>query len=145
MATAPAPAAIYQGITLLVVSNNAQSGDRITINLGERGGKNVAWSTGQDFATSSGIQLSSTGGGSVPVSSFAITAEKITFMLAPSDSGSSTQFRVSAFLAADPSITEFSLSLTSDENSQVQAALSMQEPATLGPNPTVFDWPGTND
>lgn len=130
----------YQGITLSVVSNNAQQGDRIVVNLAGRHGASIAWSTGEDFATSAGIQLRSSGGGSVPVSAFSISNEVVTFILAPSDSGSQTTFNLQAFLVADAALTEFQLSLVSDEGSQVSATLPMQQPVALGTSPTEFDW-----
>ena len=133
-------ASLYQGITLMVVSNNAQAGDRITVILAGRHGADVAWSTGKDFATSAGINLRTSGSSSVPVSTFSITNEVVTFILAPSDSGSQTAFTMTAYLAASPDVTEFELTLSSDEGSQVSAALPMQQPEQLGPSPTIFDW-----
>ena len=91
-------ASLYQGITLMVVSNNAQAGDRITVILAGRHGADVAWSTGKDFATSAGINLRTSGSSSVPVSTFSITNEVVTFILAPSDSGSQTAFTMTAYL-----------------------------------------------
>ena len=44
------------------------------------------------------------------------------------------------WLAASPDVTEFELTLSSDEGSQVSAALPMQQPQQLGPSPTIFDW-----
>jgi hypothetical protein len=131
---------LFQGITLMVVSNNARSGDRITITLAGRHGADVAWSTGQDFATSAGINLRTAGSSLVPVSTFSITNEVVTFILAASDSGSQTAFTMSAFLAASPDISEFELTLSSDEGSEVSAALPMQQPRQLGSSPTIFDW-----
>lgn len=132
---------LFQGITLTVTSNNAQSGDRITVTLAGRKGVHVAWSTGQDFSTSSGITLKSTGASaSVPVSGFSISNEVVNFTLAPSDSGTATTFTLQAFLAADPSVEEFTLALSSDSGSQVSATLPMQESVQLGVSPTIFDW-----
>jgi hypothetical protein len=133
-------APLFQGITLSVLSNNAQQGDRISVILAGRNGANVAWSAGQDFSTSAGINLRSTGSSSVPVSALSITNEILTFILAPSDSGSQTQFFLSAFLAASPDVTQFELTLSSDGGSQVSAALSMQQPQPLSSAPTIFDW-----
>jgi len=132
---------IYQTITLSVNSTNPQAGDRITVTLGTRGGKDVAWSTGQNFATSAGINLTSTGTSSVPVSQFSITARVVTFLLAPSDSGGGVAFNLQAFLVAVSDISEFTLTLDTNQNSSVTATLSGRNPMTLdNDSPVTFDW-----
>lgn len=135
---------MYQGIALSVNSNNAQFGDRIVVTLAGRGAAHVAWSTGPDFHTSSGISIqASAGTNSVPVTNFSISNEVVTFLLSSSDSGTGAAFTVASFLVADPDLTEFTLSLTSDQNSTVFATLPMRQPVQLGPSPTIFDWSPT--
>jgi hypothetical protein len=132
-------AAPQNGITLNVISNNAQAGDNITVTLIPRD-QAVSWSTGAQQNRSSGITLSSGGGGAIPLTSFVITNNTVTFSLTANSSGGSTSFNLHAFLVADAGIKEFELTLMSDQDSQVMAALANQTPQSLSPGGTVFDW-----
>lgn len=138
--SASASTAIYQVITLNIVSDNSRSGDRIMITLRGRDGASVAWSTGQEFSTSSGIRLSAVNQGGVPLSSLSIDGEMITFGIAPNDTGEGCRFTVQLFLAAAPSIRQFTLTLAASAGSSVSAGLSMSEPKPLSYSPTIFDW-----
>lgn len=138
--SASASFTLYQGITLSILPGNVRSGDRIAITLRGRGNARISWSTGQEFSGSGGIQLRSLGSAAVPVSSFSVGSEMIVLQLAPSDSGGSTPFTLALFLAATQDIREFTLSLSSDAHSSVNAALSMGQPTQLGGSPTIFDW-----
>jgi hypothetical protein len=137
--SASASTAIYQGIAL-DIALNAQSGGRIAITLRGRDGARVAWSTGQEFSTSSGIRLSAVNRGGVPLSSLSIDGETIVFTIAPSDTGEGCRFTVQIFLAAAPNIRQFMLTLAADAGSSVSATLPMREPISLGGSPTIFDW-----
>ncbi len=137
--SASAGTTTYQRITLDIALNNPQSGERIAITLRGRDGARVAWSTGQEFSTSSGIRLSANRG-AVPLSTLSIDGEMIVFTIAPNDTGAGSRFTVQIFLAATPDIRQFTLALTADAGSSVSAALSMWEPKPLSGSPTIFDW-----
>ena len=138
--SASASTVVYQVITLNIVAGNSPSGDRIAITLRSRDGARISWSTGQEFSGSGGMQLRSLGSAAIPISTFSIDGEMLTLQLAPSDSGGSTPLTLSLFLAASQDIREFTLSLSSDARSSVNAALSMSQPTQLGSSPTIFDW-----
>ncbi|WP_447725103.1 hypothetical protein [Sphingomonas koreensis] len=138
--SASASTTTYQGIALDIALNNAQSGGRIAIALRGRDGARVAWSTGQEFSTFSGIRLSTVNRGAVPISTLSVDSETITFVIAPNDTGEGCRFTVQIFLAATPDIRQFTLVLMADAGSSVSAGLSMREPKPLSGSPTIFDW-----
>ena len=131
---------VYQGITLDIAANNARSGERIMIALRSRDGTNIAWSTGQDFRSSSGIRLSAVNQSAVPISSLRVEGETITLVIAPGDTGGGSHFAVQLFLAADPKVRQFTLAMMTDTNSTVYATLPMRQPQPLSGSPTIFDW-----
>lgn len=137
--SASASSSIYQAITLDIALDNAQLGGRIAIMLRGRDGARVAWSTGQEFSTSSGIRLAANRG-AVPLSTLSIGSETLTFTIAPNDTGQGCRFTAQIFLAATPDIRQFTLALTADAGSSASAALSMGEPKSLSGSPTIFDW-----
>lgn len=137
--SASAGTTTYQAITLDIALGNPQIGGRIAIMLRGRDGARIAWSTGQEFGTSSGIRLAANRG-AVPISGLSVDGETISFSLAPNDTGGSSRFTVQIFLAATPDIRQFTLVLMADAGSSVSAALSMGEPISLGGSPTIFNW-----
>jgi hypothetical protein len=138
--SASAGANLYQRITLDIVANNAQAGERIAITLVGRGGADVSWSTGQDFGNTSGIVLRGNGQASLPIASLGVASQMIELLLGPSNGGASTNFALQLFLVASPNVREFTLMLSANAGSMVNAALPMQPPTTLGSAPTIFDW-----
>lgn len=138
--SASASITIYQLITLDIASNNAQSGDRIALSLRGRNGARVAWSTGQEFSTASGIRLSAAGPDAVPISGLSVSDEVIALTLAPGVAGGNSHFTLQIFLAATSDISQFTLTMSSDARSAVSAALPMNQPKSLSGSPTIFDW-----
>lgn len=131
---------VYQTITLSVTAANAQAGNKLTVTLTKRNNKDVAWSTGPNFSTSAGITLTSVGGAAVPVSRFSITNAEVVCSLAPSDSGSATQFNADAYLVAVADIDMFGLTLDANEGCTVTATLPGRLPIPLSESVTWIDW-----
>lgn len=131
---------VYQPIVLSVSVRNPQAGDRITVTLSKRNGKDVAWSTGPDFSRISGISLVSAPGNSIPVSGFSITNSAVTIILAASSSGQPAMFNAQFFLVAVPDIEEFVLAATTDQGCAVAVTLQGRLPIELNESPAIFDW-----
>ncbi|WP_244117152.1 hypothetical protein [Burkholderia gladioli] len=75
--------------------------------------KDVSWSLGQDFSSSSGLSIQMTGGAELPLTQLRVTAAEIT--IGTSDAGSGQiAFTFSLFVASKPDVESIRLKSSSD-------------------------------
>ncbi|QDQ28012.1 hypothetical protein FNU76_17595 [Chitinimonas arctica] len=128
----------YQNITLQV--SNAQPGSRIMVQLApQTQGDTVAWSTGQPYSTSAGIQIQATSG-TLPLAQFNVTASSVTFLTSSSGGGSAMQFNMQSFLVANETLQQFTLMAITDPNVQVTVSVNNGMPQTVNSSPSPFNW-----
>lgn len=129
----------YQQLTLQV--SNAQAGQNLGVRLQDIDVP-IVYSTGQNFQTYSGISLATSPGGNLPLTSFSINPQQI--QVQTQSGGGSTgslTFTIITYLAAQPGISSFALSLTaSAPGVQVTAQVGTQAPRAVDTTPTPFFW-----
>ncbi len=127
----------YRPVTLAV--SNAQPGQRISVDL--RGnGVDVAWSTGNPFQQSSGLELRSEAS-SIPASSFTVNGSAVEVSTSAGGAGgSSLDFSIELFLAADAGIETFFLRSASDPGVEVTAQIGSAQPEAVNQAQTPFSW-----
>jgi hypothetical protein len=129
---------VYQPLTLQV--SNALAGQTVAIQVSPRG-PNVAFGTGPDFASTAGLQIVSEGGGFVPLSSVEVDPREVVLRTSATGGGGSTvNFSVRLFLAADANISTLSLRSSSDAGVFVTASIGNGQPQVVNQTQTVFSW-----
>ena len=126
----------YQPVTLEV--SNAQPGQQISIDL-TGNGVDVAWSTGDPFQQSSGLQLRSQAA-SVPASSFTVNGSEVALSSASDGGGGAMSFTVSLFVVGDPGVETFFLRSASDPGVEVTAQIGGAQPQVVNQSQTLFSW-----
>ncbi|BCQ56121.1 hypothetical protein ACS0ZG_18750 [Burkholderia gladioli] len=92
--------------------SNAQPSQSIVIDM-DTTKKDVSWSLGQDFSSSSGLSIQMTGGAELPLTQLRVTAAEIT--IGTSDAGSGQiAFTFSLFVASKPDVESIRLKSSSD-------------------------------
>ncbi|RKP46842.1 hypothetical protein D7S89_15890 [Trinickia fusca] len=128
----------YQHVTFNVT--NAQAGQTIWIELQQQTPQ-VAFSTGPNFESSGGVQVSLSGGGNLPLTSFNANAREVKVNTQSSGGGGSAlQFSVDLYLVAQLNTQMFSLRSRSDPGVQITAKVGNAQPLVVNQNFTPFYW-----
>jgi len=131
----------YQKLVLTV--NNAQAGQNISVAVTPfESGPAIAYSTGPNFDTYSGIVIALPAGGNLPLTSFQINPSQLTVLTqSGGGSGGALSFSVQVYLAAQADLKLFNLAVsTTGTGVQVEAAVGDQSNRPLAGTPTPFTW-----
>ncbi|QAU25024.1 hypothetical protein EO087_14320 [Dyella sp. M7H15-1] len=142
-AYAASATALYKYKSAILTVTNAAPGTPIIVSISTKKGT-IVWSSGDPADTeSSGINMV-VSTGSLPLTSFMVTASQITFETAKG--GSAVAFNLNGFLCASQDLTDFSATLQSvPSGAQVTLGLGGQKAKTLTFNTTTnFDWSNTS-
>jgi hypothetical protein len=133
----------------LVLSYSNVQGGAVTVNLSTKADQpKAAYSTGPNFSTVGGLDITMTPGNVLPVTLFRVN-QTTTIVQAQSSSSSggssgsaSLSFNVTLYVAGQPGIQQFSLNLQPGmDGVMVSAALGDQLPQNLtAGRPVTIDW-----
>jgi hypothetical protein len=126
---------VYQQLTLQFQS--ISPGQMVAVQLVPNGAS-IEFSSGPALADSAGVQVVAQSG-FLPLAQLTITSSHLA-ILTQSGSANVTGFTMTLFLAADPSVSTFSMRSTSDAGILVMAQIGDSNPQAIGGADTVFSW-----
>ena len=101
----------------------------------------VAWSSGPPGDNTSGLQLTSTSGGALPLSQINVTPDNVYFQTSSSGGGGNQwTFTLQCYLAGEAGLSDFEMSTNADTSVSVAVSLNSGIPQVLGRGWTTFKW-----